>query len=105
MENTITAVTCHIEENNKNHTVTVRFAHAIPDDDSLPVVQVGATEKDHANTFARLFQLIEEAGNEKVDITIKEDLGVKFFSLFREKELIGCNVREIKQALLLKAAA
>ena len=101
MENTTNSVTFNVS---KTEMVQFDFAHGI-NKDSVPAKPSTFDFRDWLDAFATLFQLIEDAGNEKVDITAEEGDGHKFIPLIRQRTMKGCNVHEVKQAILLKAAS
>ena len=102
MENTTNSVTFSVSKNEK---VQFNFAHGI-NKDSIPAQLSTSNFREWVDAFIALFQSIEDAGNEKVDIITEEAQGGhKYFPLIRQRTMKGCNVHEVKQSLLLKAAS
>ena len=102
MENTTNSVTFN---DGKNQMVKFDFTHGI-NKDLIPAQPVTVDFRDWLDAFITLFQHIECAGNEKVDITTEEEVGEnKILPLIRKRMMKGCNVHELKQSMLLKAAS
>ena len=101
MENTTNSVTFNAS---KNEMVKFDFAHGI-NKDSIPAQPSTSNFREWVDAFITLFQQIEDAGNEKVDIITEEGDGHKYFPIIRQKTMKGCKVHEVKQSLLLKAAS
>ena len=102
MENTTNSVTFNAS---KTEMVKFNFAHGIHKD-SIPAQPSTLNFREWVDTFLSIFQLIEDAGNEKVDIITEEkEGGHKYFPLIRQRTMKGGNVHEVKQSLLLKAAS